>query len=370
MRPSWVEVDLDAIRTNVAGFVAFVAPAELWAVVKADGYGHGDVPVAMAAAESGASGLCVALVEEGIRLREAGLDLPILLLSEPDPEDAAEVLAWRLTPTVYRHATLEVLRAAGEVVTGIAIKVDTGMHRVGASSDQAVELARRAVQLGVTIDSVWTHFAVAETDDPFTEEQTRRFDQACRAIEAAGVAGFRRHLSNTAGTLLHPGSRGDLVRVGLGLYGLLPSPPCAELIEVTPAMRVVSHISYLQRLPAGSRPSYGRRRPLTIESTVATVPIGYADGVPRLLSNRNGEVLIGGRRFPLAGTVTMDQILVDIGDADVRVGDEVVLLGTQGGSEIPADEWAEKTDTISYEIVCGIGPRLPRRYVGGEMGRP
>jgi alanine racemase len=367
MRPSWVEVDLEAIRTNVARFAELVAPAALWAVVKADGYGHGDVPVAMAAAEAGAGGFCVALVEEGVRLREAGLDLPILLLSEPDPEDAAEVLAWRLTPTVYRHATLELLHSVGEVVTGIAIKVDTGMHRVGAPVDVAVELGRRAVQLGVGVDSVWTHFSVAETDDRFTAEQIGRFDQACLGLERAGVGGFRRHLSNTAGALLHSEARRDLVRVGLGLYGLLPSPACRAMIDVTPAMRVVSHISYLQRLPAGSRPSYGRRRPLPTESTVATVPIGYADGVPRILSNRNGEVLIGGRRHPLAGTVTMDQILVDVGDADVRVGDEVVLLGAQGDEEIPVDEWAEKTDTISYEIVCGIGPRLPRRYAGSEM---
>lgn len=362
MRPSWVEVDLSAIAHNVAAFVALARGAEVWTVVKADGYGHGDVPVATTALEAGAAGLCVALVEEGVRLREAGIEAPILVLSEPATEDAGEMTHWRLIPTVYRHAMLETLLAAGGEGGPVAVKVDTGMHRVGAAPDRAVELAERAARLGFRLHSVWTHLAVAEEADPFTDHQVDVFAQVEREVRARGVGEFMTHLSNTAGVLLHPRARGNLVRVGLGSYGLYPSEACRGVIELRPALRVVSHVSFLHRHPAGSRPSYGRIRELTTESTLATVPIGYADGVPRLLGRRGGEVLIGGRRFPLAGTVTMDQIVVDVGDADVRVGDEVVLLGSQGDETLTAEEWATRSETINYEIVTRIGPRLPRRY--------
>ncbi len=368
MRPSWVEVDLTRVRANVSALREVAGSAQTWTVVKADGYGHGDVPVAEAAVAAGAGGLCVALVEEGVRMREAGIEAPILVLSEAHPDDLAELVHWRLTPTVYTHAGLEALASAAGGSTGVALKIDTGMHRVGAAPDLAVRLAVRAGDLGLTISSVWTHFAVAEEEDPFTSEQISRFQRTVEQMRRRGVDGFQVHLANTAGALLHPDARGDAVRVGLGTYGLYPSEACRSVVALEPAMRVVSHVTHVTRHPAGTRPSYGRRRPLENESTVATVPVGYADGVPRLLGVRNGEVLIRGRRHPLAGAVTMDQIVVDVGDADVARGDEVVLLGAQGETEISADEWADKTDTISYEVVSRIGPRLPRRYVDGEDG--
>jgi alanine racemase len=165
---------------------------------------------------------------------------------------------------------------------------------------------------------------------------------------------------------MHPEARFDLVRVGLGLYGLRPAPDAAPEVELIPAMRVVSHVSFVQRLPAGARPSYGRGRPLARPSTVATAPIGYDDGIPRRLSAVGGEVLIRGKRYPFAGTVTMDQILVDVGDDPVEVGDEVVFIGTQGDEQVTATEWADLTSTINYEVVCGFGPRMPRRYTRGE----
>ena len=169
------------------------------------------------------------------------------------------------------------------------------------------------------------------------------------------------HLANTAGGILHPDARRDMVRAGIGIYGIHPGPAPDPKVQLQPAMRIVSRVGYVQRLAAGDRPSYGRRRPLPQDATVATVPIGYADGLPRGLSDE-GEVLIGGRRHPLAGTVTMDQIVVDVGDMPVEVGDEVVLMGRQGDDEITADEWAGQLKTIAYEIVCQVGPRLPRRY--------
>ena len=354
MRPSWVEVNLEAIRNNVRALAGVIAPAKVCAVVKADGYGHGDVPVAEAATEAGATWLAVALLEEGVRLREAGIPGPILLLSEPALSDAGEVVRWDLTPTVYRREFLQALRTAG--ADRIQIKVDTGMHRVGVSPSELRDMVDSSRSRGIRVEALWTHFAVSEEVDPFTGTQVAAFDSATAGLEVAFT-----HLANTAGGILHPDARRDMVRAGIGVYGIHPGPGTRSNVQLQPAMRIVSRVGYVQRLAAGDRPSYGRRRPLPQDAAVATVPIGYADGLPRGLSE-TGEVLIGGRRHPLAGTVTMDQIVVDVGDTPVKVGDEVVLMGKQGDAEITADEWAGQLKTIAYEIVCQVGPRLPRRY--------
>lgn len=364
MRPTWIEIDLAAIRDNVAAIAAAVAPARVCAVVKADGYGHGDVPVAEAARDGGAAWLAVALVAEGARLREAGIEGPILLLSEPFPEEVPEIVRWELTPTVYRESFLDALAATAPAGYPAHLKVDTGMHRVGASPAEAGRLAGLIEQKGLTLEGVWTHFAVSEEDPLYTAEQTQVLMGFLGGLAAGGVVPAMLHASNTGGALGHPEARLDMVRAGIGVYGLRPSPGFHSEVTLRPAMRVVSHVSFLQRLAAGERPSYGRVRPLPKESTVAAVPIGYADGVPRRLREAGGEVLIGGKRYPFAGNVTMDQILVDVGDDPIEVGAEVVLLGAQGGEEITAEEWAELLGTIVYEIVCGFGPRMPRRYHG------
>ncbi|HEX5630663.1 MAG TPA: alanine racemase [Acidimicrobiia bacterium] len=354
MRPSWVEVDLEAVRHNVRALAGVIAPAMLCAVVKADGYGHGDVPVAEAAVDAGAAWLAVALLEEGVRLREAGVDAPILLLSEPPLTDAPEVVRWNLTPTVYRADFVRALRAAG--AERVQVKVDTGMHRVGVAPPALPHLVEVCRAAGVTVDAIWTHFAVSEEVGDFTIAQTAAFDEA-----VAGMDIPMTHLANTAGGILYPEARRDMVRIGIGIYGIHPGPATRARVGLQPAMRIVSRVGYVQRLAAGDRPSYGRRRALDGDSNVVTVPIGYADGFPRGLSDR-GQVLVGGRRHPLAGTVTMDQIVVDVGVMAVEVGDEVVLIGRQGDEEITADEWAGLLGTIAYEVVCQIGPRLPRRY--------
>ncbi len=364
-RPSFVEVDLGAIRRNVAAMRKLIAPAELCAVVKADGYGHGDVPVAEAALSAGATQLAVALVEEGIRLREGGLDAPILLLSEPPPDTIATLLRWNLTPTAYSGPFIEALTSAGvKDPVSVHLKVDTGMHRVGADLDQAVGFAKAIDASPATqLAALWTHFAVAEDDPDFTKAQLDALHEVADAIRAVGIDVPRLHAANSAGTLLHPQARLDMVRVGIATYGLKPYGGADMPIALEPAMRVVSQVSYVRRLREGSRPSYRRVRPLPADSFVATVPIGYADGFPRLLSDE-GEVLIRGQRMPLAGRVTMDQIVVDCGDTPVEVGDEVILIGSQGNETISAEEWAGIVATINYEIVCGLGPRLPRRYHG------
>lgn len=364
VRPSWVDVDLGAVAHNVATLAAAVAPARLCAVVKADGYGHGDVPVAETALVSGADTLAVALVEEGVRLREAGIEAPILLLSEPASAAAGEVLKWHLTPTVYRTSFLEALDALAAEPLPVHLKVDTGMHRVGADPEECTELARRVgASRHLSLEAVWTHFAVAEEDLDYTRAQLSRLLDCTSQIERAGVSVPVRHAANTAAAILLEEARLDMVRVGLGIYGLRPAPHVGAELDLRPAMRVVSQVVMTRRLPAGARPSYGRRRPLPGDGTVVTVPVGYADGVPRLLAERGAEVLIRGRRFPLAGSVTMDQIVVDVAGEPVEAGDEVVLLGRQGEEAVTAEEWAQRLGTINYEIVCQIGPRMPRRYL-------
>ncbi|MFQ5554344.1 MAG: alanine racemase [Acidimicrobiia bacterium] len=369
MRPSWVEIDLEAVRHNVSVIAAAVAPAELCAVVKADAYGHGDVPVARAALAGGATRLGVALVEEGRRLRDAGITDPVLLLSECEIGDAPAVVDFDLIPTVYRAPFVEAIAAAasaaGKEPYPIHVKVNTGMYRVGAEPDDAAALARFVAGHALLhLEGLWTHFAVAEEDAEYTKRQTAAFAALRDELLAGGIAPPLSHAANTAGALEFPEARFELVRVGLGIYGLRPAPHVGRDLDLRPAMRVVSRVTMVRRVAAGERPSYGRRREMRTGGTVATVPIGYADGVARRLSEVGGAVLIGGRRYPFAGTVTMDQIVVDVGDDAVAVGDEVVLLGTQGGEEISVDEWADLLGTINYEIVCDFGPRLPRRHLG------
>jgi alanine racemase len=378
LRPTWAEVDLDAIRTNARRLAELSAPAALCAVVKADGYGHGAVPVARAALEGGASHLAVALVEEGRALRQAGIGAPVLVLSEPAPVAMAEVVASGLTPTVYTWAGLDALTAAvqaagvGRDRLAVHVKVDTGMHRVGATAEDAVALALEVDRRPeLRLEGFWTHFAVAdEVDDPYTAEQMGRFCVAVDALRAAGVRPPLLHAANSAAALWHPAARFDLVRCGIALYGLSPAAEragTAEAARLTPVLALKARVSFVKVVAAGERLSYGLRYRLDRSSVIATVPVGYADGVTRRLSDTGGQVLIGGVRRPIAGTVTMDQIVVDCGpDAEVAVGDEVVLLGRQGDEVIDAWDWATRTGTIAYEVVCGLSARVPRVYPGSS----
>lgn len=367
MRPSWIEVDLDAIESNVREIRSAIRPAALCAVVKADGYGHGAVPAAHAAVAGGATWLAVALVSEGVQLREGGIDLPILVLSEPPKQELDTVVEWSLTPMVYRGEFIDAVAetAARHDATPypVHLKVDTGMHRVGADPATAISLARRIDHDDrLILEGIATHLSVAESDAEYTGRQVAAITQFRELLSGEGIDVDYVHAANTAGGLEHEGARFDFVRVGLGIYGLRPSPDTGIGLELTPAMRVVSAVTFVQRLPAGARPSYGRVRALARPSTVATVPLGYADGIPRRLSDLGGEVLIRGNRYPYAGTVTMDQVVVDVGDDPVEVGDEVVFIGRQGDEEVTATEWADLLSTINYEVVCQFGPRLPRRY--------
>ena len=372
-RPVWAEIDLDAVRANVRTLSDVAAPAALMAVVKADGYGHGAVPVARAALDAGAQWLGVALVEEGAELRAAGIDAPVLVLSEPPPPAARAVVALGLTPVAYTRAGIDALAKAvadGGALPGaeplpVHLKVDTGMHRVGCATGDACALAESiAARDELRLEGVLTHFAVAdEPDDPYTPQQLDRFDDVLDDLRRAGITYDLVHAANSAALLAFPDrARFDLVRCGISAYGVPPAPALAGRVPLRPAMAVKARVSHVKALPAGARLSYGLRYEMPRAGTVATVPVGYADGVPRALSAAGGEVLVRGRRHPIAGTVTMDQLMVDAGDNPIEVGDVVTLVGRDGDAEITADEWADRVGTIAYEIVCGIGRRVPRSY--------
>lgn len=367
-RWAWVEVDPAAITHNTRVIAEVVAPANVWAVVKADGYGHGSVVAARAALDGGATGLCVALIDEGVVLRDAGIMAPILVLSEQPDEAVAFAVRRDLRLTVYSRRAIEALQAVGAVNHPVHLKVDTGMRRVGCPPDQAVELAQAIdASPATTLDGVFTHLAVAdEPDDPFTAIQLARFDDVLTDLRLAGLNPPHVHAANSAGALAHPRARYSMVRSGIALYGLSPAHGIDRFAgELHPALSVHAKVTLVKRVAAGEGISYGLRHTFAGDATVATVALGYADGVPRRLSVAGGEVLIGCRRRPIVGVVTMDQLMVDCGDDDVAVGDPVVLIGAQGDEVITAVEWADRLGTIGYEIVCGLAARLERRASTG-----
>jgi alanine racemase len=362
----WVAVDEAAIAHNARVLRQLVAPAQLCAVVKADGYGHSARIVARAAEAGGASWLAVAQVKEGVALRDAGVTLPVLVLAEPPAEQMATAASSGLAVAVYTPegvaAAAAAAASAGRQVQ-VHVKVDTGMHRVGAAPAATPGLVRAVLAApGLEYEGLWTHFAVADEPlDGFTGEQLSCFEKVLAEVARPRLV----HAANSAGSIAHPESRLSMVRCGISLYGHFPSPALEGCgVDLRPALSWKARVSHVAVHPAGDRPSYGRLVPLASESVVATVPVGYNDGVPRAYLAAGGEVLIGGRRRRLAGAVTMDQIVVDCGPPAagpaVRRGDEVVLIGRQGDEEVTAKEWAERLGLITYEVLCGIGPRVAR----------
>jgi alanine racemase len=364
-RPTFVEVDLDAIRHNVR--LLKPEQAELLAVVKADGYGHGAAEVARAALSAGATRLGVALVEEGLALRESGIEAPILVLTELPAGSEKDALAGGLTPSVYtQDGVAAVAEASGALgrPAAVHLKVDTGMHRVGVWPPSATgAVARTVLDAGLELDALWTHFAAAEEDDASTREQLRLLLEVRDALASDGIRPRLLHAANSAATIRFPETHLDLVRPGAAMYGLDPGGGVGPAFGLKPALTLRSAVAMVKRVDAGERLSYGWRYTLARPATVATVPIGYADGYPRGLSSK-ADVLIRGKRRRVAGTVTMDQIVVDCGGDEISVGDEVVLLGAQGTERITAEELAAHVGSIGYEIVAAIGERVPRVHLG------
>ncbi len=373
LRQTWAEVDYSALRRNAETMLGMIAPSALCAVVKANGYGHGSVTAAKAFLDGGATCLAVATAEEALEIRAAGIEAPVLLLSEPD-EDALEVVVVnRITPTVYSEETVKALEAMadrlGQKEVRIHLKVDTGMRRVGAYPQEALRLAEEiAASRNLILEGVWTHFPTAdEADNGFTVGQMKVLSDFVEVLAARRARPEIVHAANSAGAIRFPGSRFTMARCGISLYGYLPGAVKAdELGEgiLTPALSLKSRVSMVKVVAPGEGVSYGHRYRTTEETVIATVPIGYADGVRRSLGTQGASVLIGGRRCPIAGTVTMDQLLVEVpAGLVVKKGDEVVLIGEQEGQSITADDWASRQGTISYEILCAIGTRVPRLVV-------
>lgn len=368
MRPTHAIVSLAAIRHNMAQIRAAIpATCGITAVVKANAYGHGVIPVSSAALEAGANYLAVAIPEEGVELRQAGFTAPILILGLVMPAQAALMVDYDLTATVCLPEQLQALAAAARKAhkrSRVIIKVDTGMNRIGIRPDQLLSFAAEILaNPGLELRGVYTHFASADSaNKTYAHEQLTAFTHALQNAAHAGLGLPIISAGNSAGIIDLPGSHFNTVRAGIILYGLPPSLEMHKKLDLRPAMKLVTKVVYLKEVPAGTCVSYGSTYQCTSSTWLATLPIGYADGYHRTLSNK-ACVLIGGKRRPIAGRVCMDQVVVDLGPVlDVAIGDEVVLFGCQGQEEITVTELAELADTINYELVCSVSSRVPRVY--------
>ena len=360
----WAEIDLDALADNVRLLKSQANGAALLAVVKANAYGHGAVAVARAALAAGADRLGVICVDEGEQLRRAGITAPILVMGHTPAEEARRLVDLSLTPSVVsREVALALARLASErgIEVAVHLKVDTGLNRYGLPPSEAADLGRWLRDLaGVQVEGLFTHFASAdEGDKSHTLEQHRLFLSVAEQLDWVPI----RHVSNTATLLDMPDMSLEMVRPGLGIYGCYPSSQVNRSLPVRPALSLKSRVARLTSLAPGESVSYGRIWRASRPSLIGLVLCGYADGLPRALSNR-GSALVRGQRAPIVGRVCMDMCMVDLSDIpDVAVDDEVVIIGRQGEEEISADEVAELCGTISYEILCGISARVSRLYL-------
>jgi len=364
---TWAEIDLGAISHNLREIESRVEPngAKVLAVVKDNAYGHGAVEVARTAAGVPVHMLGVATVEEAVELRQAGIHLPILVLCCILPEQAAEIVRHDVTQTVCDLSICESLSKEADHLgkqARIHVKVDTGMGRIGVRYDEAARLVKNIAQLPcLAVEGIFTHFAVAGTDEVFTNLQLERFNSVISRLDGMGIHIPLRHAANSAAVLGLPISYFNMVRPGLMIYGLYPSGSPRE-IQLKPALSLKTRVVYLKGVPAGWSISYGRTYITQGPTMVATLAIGYGHGYSRRLSN-GGEALIRGARAPIVGTICMDQCLCNVTHIPgVSVGDEAVLIGRQGDEEITTDEVAQRAGTISYEILCAINAKVPRIY--------
>jgi alanine racemase len=368
VRPTRAEIALGSLRHNLLA-LGRAAGVPVWSVLKADAYGHGAKAVARTLERAGSAGVCVALIEEGIELREAGIVVPILVMGGHYGAAWAELIRHRLTPVISRLDQLdglaEEVRFTGGPPLAVHVKIDTGMARLGIPLAELDAFARALAALPeVTLDAVMTHFACAESDGDSVAHQLERFERGCDVLRAQGLEVRRRHAANTAATLAHPSARFDLVRPGIGLFGMAPG--VASELRLEPVMRVRTEIVALRALQPGQSVGYGATWTATRPSQLATIPMGYGDGLSRALSNR-GHVLVRGKRAPIVGAVSMDMTSVDVTDIPgASIEDEVVVLGSQRGplgeATLSAEEIAAVSGTIAWEVLTGISRRVPRFY--------
>lgn len=360
---TWVDVDLSAVRHNTA--VLTPPHSDLLVMIKGNGFGHGAVEIARTVLAAGAHWLGASFIADGIELRSASPDAPILVTTEALPGEEEPALRASLDMTVYSQDAINRLGEASRRVgttPRVHIKLNTGLNRVGAPPKDAVALTNQAVAAGLEVRGLWTHFANSEQlDDPTTDAQLHRLLAAAAALEAAGHRRPRLHAANTAAILAHPSTHLDLVRAGIGIFGFAPDAALPRAGELIPALSWCTSVRHVKRLDAGQGVSYGFTARTSKPTTVATLPVGYFDGYPRCLSNR-GDVLIRGRRCRVLGAIAMDQMLIDCADEPIEVGDEVVLIGAQGDQTVTALELATAAGTVVDEILGGISARAPRFY--------
>jgi len=366
--PNWLEIDLPAIRGNVAALQKFIGEhCKVLAVVKANAYGHGAQQVARTALEGGAWGLCVASLPEARELRRGGIDSPLLSLNSGRPEEAGEVVHLHLIQALYSRETAEALSKAALRIGYEAeahLKIDTGMGRLGVRPEEALQFAAEVAEFpALRLTGVFSHLATAEEpDETYALAQFQRF-RDCLDSLASRLPGLNAHIANSAATLKFPHMHLDFVRVGLLVYGVYPTFQLSRALELRPALTWKTRIAFVKTLAAGTPVSYGRTWRANSPTTIATLPVGYGDGYPRALSNR-GQVLLRGRLRPVVGRVCMNHTLIDIGEEpEVRPGEEVVLIGQQEQNRLTVNHLAEWGETVPHEILGRLGRHLPRVYV-------
>lgn len=369
-RPAWAEINLSAIAHNLKELrMVTGSQAKIMAVVKANGYGHGAVEVSTMALANGACYLGVAILNEAVELRQAGIKAPILIMGFTPPEQVFDAVKEDITLTVYN---IEGAKAISEAAARLGkkakihVKVDTGMGRLGFSSDisTAGEIMKIAAFPAVELEGMFTHFAVADIKDKeYSKRQFEKFSEIDNELRNHGLNIPIKHTANSAAIIDLPDFHADMVRAGVSLYGLYPSDEVfKDKVDLIPAMTFKARVANVKTVPEGTSISYGRTYITAKETKVATIPVGYADGYTRLFSNR-AHVIVKGVRVPVIGRVCMDQFMVDVSNIpDVAIGDEVILMGSQGDQEVTADELADLIGTINYEIVCMVSSRVPRIY--------
>jgi alanine racemase len=369
-RPTIAEIDLGALEFNYRQLRKRIpGDVKILGVVKADAYGHGALPISLKLEKLGVEYLGVAISDEGVDLRKGGVRIPILILGGIYGEDADQVVEYDLTPVLFRKESLKLLSKAAErrqKRVKVHLKADTGMGRLGVPLGLWSEFLREVRQLSnIQVEGILSHFSMTDEEEgSFTAQQWKEFQGAVAMAREMDISCKYIHMASSATLTLFPSYRGNLVRPGIMLYGSYPSPMFQDRIRLKPAMTLKTRIHFLKSVSPGARISYGGTFVTKRESLIATLPIGYADGYSRHLSNR-GEVLIRGVRAPVVGKVCMDFIMADVTDIpNVKVGDEVVLIGKQGRERVTVEEIAEKTGSISYEVFCLIGKRVPRIYKG------
>lgn len=371
-RPTWVEIDADALKRNLLAIRKWVGPErKILAIVKADAYGHGDCEVSRILLNNGAEMLGIAIPEEGIQLRDKGIKAPLLLLGGIFEEQIETVIHYDLTPAVYDVKLAALLSEKAVCFNrklNVHVYVDTGMGSIGVKHDKVIEFIKAIKNLhNLHIEGIYTHCSSSdEKDTAFTNLQIKRFRDILAALDAINVSIPLRHIANSGAIMGYPESYLNMVRPGLSLYGLYPSEDVSREIGITPVMGFKTRIIHIKDTDAGDVVGYGKAYMIARPTRVATLPVGYADGYNRLLSNQ-GNVIIRGRKAPVIGRVCMDQCFVDVTNIkDVSVGDEVVLYGSQGQETITVESIAKQANTIPYEIVCNVSKRVPRIYINRE----